>query len=72
MRQAAERRFKKAQELERSFQTPEGSNAALCWLNAEEKIPQEITHVGTVFLQVSPATEAAIGSPFTLPVLLHN
>lgn len=37
MCQAAERCFKKAQELERSFQTPEGSNAALCWLNAEER-----------------------------------
>lgn len=70
MRQAAERRFKKAQELEWSFQTPEGSNAALCWLNAEEekkKINQEMTHAGTVFLQVSPASPL-----FTLTVLLHN
>lgn len=37
MRQAAERCFKKAQELERSFQTPEGSDAALCWLNTDRK-----------------------------------
>lgn len=37
MCQTAERCFKKAQELERSFQTPERSDAALFWLNAEEK-----------------------------------
>jgi len=37
MCQAAERCFKKAQELEWSFQTPEGSNAAFGWLNAVEK-----------------------------------
>lgn len=35
MSQAAKRCFEKAQELERSFQTPEGSNTALCWFNAE-------------------------------------
>lgn len=49
MGQAAEGCFKKAQELQRSFQAPEGSNAALCWLNAGGKT-QEIAHVGTMFL----------------------
>lgn len=53
MSQAAKRCFKKAQELERSFQTPEGSNAALCWLNAEGG-KKEITHVGTVFRRLLP------------------
>lgn len=37
MGQAAEGCFKQAQELQWSFQTPEGSNAALCWLNAGVK-----------------------------------
>lgn len=71
MGQAAEGCFKKAQELEWSFQTPEGSNAALCWLNAGVK-KQEIAHVGTMFLQVSPATKMAVSPPFTLTALLRT
>lgn len=71
MGQAAEGCFKEAQELQWSFQTAEGSNAALCWLNAGVKT-QEIAHVGTLFLQVSPATEMAASPAFTLTVLLHT
>lgn len=71
MGQATEGCFKKAQELQWSFQTPEGSNAALCWLNAGVE-KQEIAHVGAMFLQVSPATEMAVSPPFTLTVLLHT
>lgn len=69
MCQAAERRLKKAQELERSFQTPEGCDAALCWLNAEER---KITCVGTLLLRVSPAIKTATSSLFILTVLLRN
>lgn len=71
MGQAAEGCFKKAQELQWSFQTPERSNAALRWLNAGVKT-QEIICVGTMFLQVSPATEMAASPPFTLTVLLQS
>lgn len=70
MSQAAKRCFEKAQELERSFQTPEGSNAALCWFNAEGGKKRD--HSCWYCVQASPATETAISSPFTLTVLHLN
>lgn len=70
MGQAAEGCFKKAQELEWSFQTPEGSNAALCWLNAGVKKTRDCS----CWYHVSPGVSCHKDGcqPAVHSVLLHT